>query len=89
MRRGGRARRARSAERCRCDGSTGARCALRELCLLTRAGLAMRAAIGGGGPAIAAIERGVADPDAETVAAIARALGVEADELAANEVDEG
>lgn len=60
---------------------------LREMCLFTREGLAMHAAIDGGGAVVAAIERGAVVPDAETIAALARALGVSEEELVVEVVE--
>lgn len=61
---------------------------LRTMCLFTREGLAMHAALEGGAAAVAAIERGEMQPDASVLAALARALGVDAEALCAGD-DEG
>lgn len=61
--------------------------ALRALCHFTREGLAMHAALDGGAKVIAAIERGVLQPDQATVDALARALGVEPEALLGAKVD--
>lgn len=60
---------------------------LREMCLFTREGLAMHAALAGGAAAVAAIERGAVVPDSETVAALARALGVSEEELVVEDAE--
>ena len=62
--------------------------AWREMCLFTRDGLAMHAEVEGGGAVIAAIERGAIVPDPATIVALARALGVNEDELAGTDEPE-